>query len=127
MSVDAILASVEAFILEEGIRCGVIRQVVPRLPKNPNKLRKHLAPWFKEECRAARSAYYTVRGTSGIDSPTSRAAYSHYRQTCSRQRNLFLSTLPFKLKYHPKWFWHVVLQREYVSCPIPPATMADHM
>ena len=53
--------------------------MVPRVPKNPNKLRKQLAPWFNEECRAARSNFFHIRGTSGRDSPATREAFAHYR------------------------------------------------
>ena len=39
---------------------------------------------------------------------------------------MFLGTLPALLKYHPRWFWKVILHREVEHCPILAAQLAAH-
>ena len=48
---------VERFLCTEAARVGVVRTVLRKVPANPNKRDKTLAPWFDEECRAAKRAY----------------------------------------------------------------------
>jgi hypothetical protein len=54
MSNEERAAAVENFILQEAINAGVVKEIVIRSPKNPNKWGKTLAPWFTEECREAK-------------------------------------------------------------------------
>ena len=45
---------VEAYLLEQAVEAGVVRLVEDKVPSNPNKLHKQLAPWFDESCREAK-------------------------------------------------------------------------
>jgi hypothetical protein len=54
---DARAAEIEAFLLEEASKAGVVKVIPKRPNRNPNKWAKHLAPWFNEHCRSARDAY----------------------------------------------------------------------
>ena len=50
-------ARVEEFFIEEAQKAGVIKISKTQRYKNPNRIEKQLAPWFTEECYAARSEY----------------------------------------------------------------------
>ena len=50
-------AKVEEFIIEEAIRAGVLKATKKRIAWNPNKWPKHMAPWFNEQCKTARTRY----------------------------------------------------------------------
>jgi DNA transposition AAA+ family ATPase len=62
---DARAAAIEAFLLVEASKAGVVKVIPHRPNKNPNKWAKHLAPWFNENCRNARDAYRTEVSTRG--------------------------------------------------------------
>ena len=51
MDNDVRAAEVEKYILEQAVTAGVVKQIIIKQPKNPNKWGKTLAPWFTEECR----------------------------------------------------------------------------
>jgi hypothetical protein len=48
---------IEAFLLKEATIAGVLEVRSKRVAKNPNKWAKHLAPWFNERCKTARTRY----------------------------------------------------------------------
>lgn len=51
---DALGTAVESFLLSEALAKGVVVQQQIKTAANPNKRFKSLAPWFSEECRAAK-------------------------------------------------------------------------
>jgi hypothetical protein len=55
--VDALSLAVENFLLNEAIGVGVVVKQTIKAAANPNRKYKSLAPWFDEECRAAKHAY----------------------------------------------------------------------
>jgi hypothetical protein len=54
ISNDDRATSVEDFILQEAVLAGVVKKYTISTPRNPNKWGKTLAPWFTEDCRAAK-------------------------------------------------------------------------
>jgi hypothetical protein len=46
--------AVEIFFLTEAIGLGVVSKQLIKAAANPNRKHKSLAPWFDEECRAAK-------------------------------------------------------------------------
>jgi hypothetical protein len=46
--------AVESFLLDEALSLGVVVKQQIKPAANPNKRFKSLAPWFSEECRAAK-------------------------------------------------------------------------
>ncbi len=54
---DSLAAAVESFLLREALLAGVVTQQRRFVAANPNKQFKQLAPWYNEECRAAKHAY----------------------------------------------------------------------
>ncbi len=59
---------VEQFLLAEAVALGVVvkRTVSPSV--NPNRVDKHLAPWFTEDCRSARKEYKAMARRHGRQS-----------------------------------------------------------
>ena len=51
---DALASAVESFLLREAQLAGVVTEQRRFVAANPNKQLKQLAPWFNEECRAAK-------------------------------------------------------------------------
>ena len=45
---------IEEYLIQEAIEAGVIKAIPIKMQKNPNRWAKHLAPWFGEECKAAK-------------------------------------------------------------------------
>lgn len=54
---DTLSSNIETFLLGQAVECGVVRKIVKKTAKNPNKLHKQLAPWFNEECKSAKKAF----------------------------------------------------------------------
>ena len=48
---DARSAKFEKALLEAAEEAGVVRLHRKRIPSNPNRVGKFLAPWFNDECR----------------------------------------------------------------------------
>ncbi len=53
------------FILQEAVGAGVVKEIKVTIPRNPNKWRKTLAPWFNEQCREAKRAMGNARKIHG--------------------------------------------------------------
>lgn len=101
-------ARVEQFILNEAVLAGVVRRVEITHPKNPNKWGKCLAPWFNEECRAAKKELAMAKRVYGRgDSYTMKVARTYYK-VCMKGRMLFAQSTPELLKYQPKRFWGMI-------------------
>ena len=98
----------EQFFIEEGLRAGVISEVKARVPANPNRLGKQLAPWFGEECREAKKGFRNACRTHGKASSEARAAYRVFTKTCKRARWQFARKMPDMLKYSPNSFWKML-------------------
>ena len=45
---------IEEYLIQEAKKAGVIKVIPIKMQKNPNRWAKHLAPWFGEQCKAAR-------------------------------------------------------------------------
>jgi hypothetical protein len=52
-------------MIEEAIKAGVLRATKKRIARNPNKWAKHMAPWFNERCRTARTRYRAAAQKNG--------------------------------------------------------------
>ena len=52
---------VEEFLIEEAIIAGVVQAKTMRQSKNPNRWAKHLAPWFNESCKVAKTEYRKLK------------------------------------------------------------------
>ena len=100
--------------------------VIVRPPSNPNRVGKMLAPWYNDDCRAARRSYHQILRQDGKQADSTKAAFRAFRGVCKRARWDFTSKLPTLLKYHPKWFWKVILHQEKQLCPIPTSSLATH-
>ncbi len=103
-------AAMETFLLEEGERVGVVSEKIARVPQNPNRLGKYLAPWFGDACREAKKKFRNTCREHGRSSLEARAAYRLYIKTCKNARWNFARQLPDLLKYNPTTFWRM-LQR----------------
>ena len=55
ISNDERAAQVERFVLNHAIQAGVVAKVEIKVPQNPNKWGKRLAPWFTEACKVAKN------------------------------------------------------------------------
>ncbi len=77
-------------------------------PSNPNRVDKHLAPWFTEECRHARRHFRSTARAKGRTSVEAAQAFQDYRATCRAASLTFAASLPDMLKYRPREFWHWV-------------------
>ena len=55
----------EDFILQEAVLAGVVKEIKISTPRNPNKWGKTLAPWFTEDCRAAKREMQKARKIYG--------------------------------------------------------------
>ena len=44
-------ARVERFLLNHALQAGVVKKVEVKVPRNPNKWGKRLAPWFTKACK----------------------------------------------------------------------------
>lgn len=78
--------AVEQFLLQEALAAGVVRKVEWTQPTNPNKCAKQLAPWFNEECRAARKRYLAHVKRFGRRSEEAREKFKDYRACCDNVR-----------------------------------------
>lgn len=58
---DTRAAQIEDFFIEEALKAGVVKLSKVRRYKNPNRLEKQLAPWFNDECCAARNRYKQMK------------------------------------------------------------------
>ena len=56
---------VEIFLIEEATDAGVLKATTRRTSTNPNKWEKHLAPWFTERCKTARTQYRAALKNNG--------------------------------------------------------------
>ena len=65
MSNDKRATAVENFLLQEAVSAGVVKEIIIKKPKNPNKWGKTLAPWFNETCRAAKREMALARREYG--------------------------------------------------------------
>ena len=104
---DARSAAMEAFLLDQALKAGVVKKVSLVQPRNPNKLGKALAPWFTEECRAAKRELVRARREHGRDDARYDAAVRQYKHTCWEARAAFGKEVPAMLKYQPKKFWRM--------------------
>ena len=95
----------EKFFLREGEIAGVIQGVSARVPTNPNRVGKHLAPWFGEECREAKKGFRNTCREQGRDSLAAREAYRVFFKACRKAKSGFARTLPEMLKFTPAAFW----------------------
>jgi hypothetical protein len=64
----------------------VVVKKVLKAAANPNKLHKSLAPWFTEECRAAKLAYKLAATTFGRLSPEAKAKSTAFSAECQSAR-----------------------------------------
>jgi hypothetical protein len=58
-------ASIEAYMIEEAEKAGVVKTITKRKFKNPNRWEKQLAPWFSEECKETRNTYKKTKKQYG--------------------------------------------------------------
>ncbi len=95
-------------------------------PTNPNRVHKHMAPWFSEECRASRQGYKAAARRHGRSSQEAITAFTQYRATCKAAASQFAAKLPDMLKYKPREFWKWVNYVPTTAAAIPPDTFAAH-
>ena len=96
--------AMEQLLLDEGESAGVIVRKKKQVARNPNKIGKHLAPWFGEECREAKNSFRNRCKEGGRDSLEAREAFRLFKKTCKRARWEFARRLPDMLKYSPTIF-----------------------
>ena len=82
MDNDVRAAAVEKYILEQAVTAGVVKHIVIKKPKNPNKWGKTLAPWFTEECREAKKALAEAKRTYGKGDTHIIQATRKYHKVC---------------------------------------------
>ena len=51
--------------MQEAVLAGVVKEIKISTPRNPNKWGKTLAPWFTEDCRAAKREMQQARKVYG--------------------------------------------------------------
>ncbi len=90
---------VEAFLLAEGVKAGVVKRVEIKPAKNPNKINKQLAPWYTEECREAKKAWVAARRGHGRDSDEAKLAAKFFQQKCLQGKRAFARLVPDMMKY----------------------------
>ena len=116
--------AVEQFLLDEAEAAGVVTKTTVTRAANPNKWDKALAPWFTDDCRHARRAFFTLRRRLGRRDPATIEAWRTYKATCARSKLAFQSELPAMLKYRPKQFWGMLKRKAQGHQPAPDAFAA---
>ncbi len=86
---DALASAVESFLLREAKLAGVVTEQRRFVAANPNKQLKQLAPWFTEECRAAKHAYKAAAKQFGRRSEEATAASKHFSKCCTAAKKIF--------------------------------------
>ncbi len=86
---DALASAVESFLLREAKLAGVVTEQRRFAAANPNKQLKQLAPWFNEECRAAKHAYKAAAKQFGRRSEEATTASKHFTKCCTAARHVF--------------------------------------
>ncbi len=99
MENDARAAAVEAFILQEAVTAGVVKEIKITAPKNPNKWGKTLAPWINETCREAKRELARAKRDFGKSDPRGKLATTAYLKTCCKACLEFAAQTPDMLKY----------------------------
>ena len=79
---DERAAAVEAFLLQEAVSAGVVKEIKLTVPRNPNKWGKTLAPWYNETCREAKREMAMARREHGKGDERSLSATRAYFKTC---------------------------------------------
>jgi hypothetical protein len=81
------------------VTAGVVRKTEFKAPKNPNKWGKTLAPWFNDDCRAARGKLSAARREFDRGHQNILEAVRLYKKTCETARLEFAKKVPDMLKY----------------------------
>jgi hypothetical protein len=67
----------------------VVKKSIIRPAANPNKQHKSLAPWFDEDCRAAKIAYKDATKKYGRSSPEAKLKSAAFSKACQSARQNF--------------------------------------
>ncbi len=86
---DALASAVDSFLLREAKLAGVVTEQRRFVAANPNKQLKQLAPWFNEECRAAKHAYKAAAKQFGRRSDEATAASKHFSKCYTAAKHVF--------------------------------------
>jgi hypothetical protein len=77
----------------------VVKRFELKAAANPNRLRKKLAPWFSEECRAQKAIYKGLIRSHGRMAAETVEALHIFSKMCEAARKKFCLGLPSLLKY----------------------------
>jgi hypothetical protein len=105
----------------------VVKKSVIRTAANPNKLHKSLAPWFSEDCRAAKLAYKVAIKRFGRHSTEAKKSSTEFSKACQSARNTFSAQLPDLMKYQPRAFWAYAHSHPHSAPAVPPQHFASFM
>lgn len=83
---DSRAEAIEALLISEAIKAGVVAVKPHRQHKNPNKWAKHMAPWFNENCRTARAGYRAAARAHGNHHVSTKTALQNFLQCCRKSR-----------------------------------------
>jgi hypothetical protein len=67
----------------------VVREIIIKRPRNPNKWGKTLAPWFNEECRKAKKTLAETRRNYNKGDECITQAIKQYYKVCAKGRAEF--------------------------------------